>query len=87
VDIAVECHSGYRGKEEPRWPRLGSVAIEVAEILDRWLDTDRHCFKLRGGDGARHQIRRDERTGTWSPVPYDARGSEGSGHSPTRDST
>jgi len=87
VDIAVECHSGYRGNEKPRWLRLGGVAIEVAEIIDRWLDTDRRYFKLCSGGGGLYPIRHDERTGTWSPVFYDARGPEGSSHSPTRDST
>jgi hypothetical protein len=49
--IDVECYAGYRGEETPRRFGLAAPAIEVAEVVDRWLAPDYRYFKVRDGDG------------------------------------
>jgi hypothetical protein len=49
--IRVECYAGYRGEETPRRFFLGERAVEVREVVDRWLAPDHRYFKVRGSDG------------------------------------
>jgi len=49
--IRVECYAGHRGEEAPQRFFLGERRIEVAEIVDRWLDPAHRYFKVRGDDG------------------------------------
>lgn len=37
--------------EAPRAFVLGARRITVAKELDRWLDPEHRCFKVRGDDG------------------------------------
>jgi hypothetical protein len=39
-ELSVECHAGYRGEETPVRFQLGDRAIEIDEVLDRWLAPD-----------------------------------------------
>ena len=69
--VRVECYAGYRGEEEPRCLHLGEEAIELVEVLDRWLDPDHRYFKCRGSDDAVYILRHDTRTGSWMLTLYD----------------
>lgn len=65
LTIHVECHAGYRGEETPRRFRIGDRAVEVVEVIDRWLAPDHRYFKLRGDDGAIYILRHDPDAGPW----------------------
>ncbi len=71
LTIRVICHAGYRGEESPRRFFLKSRAIDVAEILDRWLAPDHRYFKVRGDDGALYIIRHDTVNDQWELTMYD----------------
>jgi hypothetical protein len=57
--IRVECYAGHRGEESPRRFFLGERAIEVVDIVDRWLDPAHRYFKVRGDDGGVYILRHD----------------------------
>ncbi len=63
--IRVECYAGYRGEETPRRFWIGERAIEVAEVLDRWLAPDHRYFKVRGDDGDAYILRHDSAADRW----------------------
>jgi hypothetical protein len=70
LPVSVICHAGYRGEETPRRFELGSRAVEVTEVIDRWLAPDHRYFKLRGSDGAVYILRHDVSGGAWELVVY-----------------
>jgi hypothetical protein len=70
MDVRVECYAGYRGEETPRRFWLGSSAIDVDEILDRWLGPDHRYFKLRAGTGDTYILRHDVATERWELTLY-----------------
>ena len=49
--IRVEAIADGRGEPTPRRFYLGARRIEVAEVLDRWLGSDRSYYKVRAVDG------------------------------------
>lgn len=49
--VRVRCYAGYRGEETPREVVTGGRELEVLEILDRWLEPGRRCFRIRTQDG------------------------------------
>lgn len=49
--VQVRCYAGYRGEETPREVVTGGRELEVLEILDRWLEPGRRCFRIRTEDG------------------------------------
>ncbi len=72
--VRVECYAGYRGEETPRRFFLGDQALDVVEMLDRWLSPDYRYFKCRASDGATYIVRHDERASRWELTFYrDAR--------------
>jgi len=68
--VQVECYAGYRGEQEPRRFHLGARAIEVAEVLDRWLAPDHRYFKVRGDDGATYILRHQVEPDRWELTLY-----------------
>lgn len=69
--IRVECYAGYRGEETPRRFYLGSRAIEVVEVLDRWYGPDHRYFKVKGDDGFRYILRQDTKADHWELTLFD----------------
>lgn len=69
--LRVESYAGYRGEETPRRFFLGQRAVEVAEVIDRWLAPDHSYFKVAGGDGATYILRHDEVAESWELTLYD----------------
>lgn len=69
--IEVIAYSGYRGEETPRAFTLQDKTIEVAEIQERWVEeglndrTIKRFYKVKGTDGAIHQIFYDEKAMEW----------------------
>jgi hypothetical protein len=72
MDIHVECEPGPNGEPEPLRMRLGTTAIEVVEILDRWPASGHRYFKVRAGDGARYILRQETSTAGWQLTFYQA---------------
>ncbi len=72
--VHVECYAGYRGEETPRRIRLGERAVEVLDVLDRWLSPEHRYFKCRCADGAVYIVRHDEKDDRWELTAYDRRG-------------
>ena len=46
------------------------MAIEVRQMVDRWLSTDNHYFKVIGSDAATFLIRRETLARQWELVFY-----------------
>jgi hypothetical protein len=72
IGLRVECSAGYRGEESPRRFHVGERAVEVSEILDRWLDPAHRYFKLRGDDGGIYILRHDQASGVWELILFDS---------------
>jgi hypothetical protein len=64
-EVRVECGAGAGGEEEPRRFTRGGVPVEIAAILDRWLDPRHRYFKVRGADGTVSMLRHDVASGEW----------------------
>ncbi len=72
LELQVECYAGYRGEETPQRMFLGTRAITVESVLDRWIDPAHRYFKLRGGDGGIYIVRFDVAQDRWELVLYDS---------------
>lgn len=72
IGVRVECYAGHRGEETPRRFFFGARAVEVDEVLDRWLAPDHRYFKLRGSDGATYILRHDTVRQHWELTMYAA---------------
>ncbi|MEN8259442.1 MAG: hypothetical protein ABFS02_02450 [Pseudomonadota bacterium] len=77
LEIRVACYGGYRGEEEPRRLWFDDRAVEVAEILDRWLAPEHRYFKIRGDDGYTYIVRHDTQSGHWELTMFDRTGIRG----------
>lgn len=73
--VSVECYAGHRGEEEPRRIRFDGRAVEVLEVMDRWLAPDHRYFKIAGDDGAIYILRHDPVAGAWELVLFQRAGS------------
>jgi hypothetical protein len=69
--IEVIAYSGYRGEEIPRVMILHNEKIEVAEILNMWIEEGlkdkarKRFFKVKGSDGKTHKIYYQEKEREW----------------------
>jgi hypothetical protein len=63
--VAVECYAGHRGEETPRRFRLGERAVEIAEVIDRWLAPDHRYFKVHDAEGHLYILRHDVVSHRW----------------------
>lgn len=70
IPVQVECYAGHRGEETPRRFHMGGQAVEVAEVLDRWLAPDHRYFKVRDPEGHVWILRRDDAADAWELVMY-----------------
>lgn len=70
MQVQVDCYAGYRGEETPRRIRLGGGAIDITEIIDRWLAPDHRYFKVRGEDAGIYILRHDIEAWQWELVLY-----------------
>jgi hypothetical protein len=74
--VKVECYAGHRGEESPRRFFLKEKAVEVSEILDRWLDPEHRYFKVRGDDEGIYILRHDMAADAWEMTMFDSGKSE-----------
>lgn len=72
LQIRVECYSGYRAEETPRRIFIGERALEVTEVLDRWLAPEYRYFKVRADDGGIYILKHDAAEDFWELTMYDS---------------
>jgi hypothetical protein len=69
--IDVIAYAGYRGEESPRSFFIGDKRIEVAKIIEQWIEENmgskgrRRYFKIRGDDWKTHVLCYDEKDMVW----------------------
>ena len=68
--IRVERNARGSKDDPPVRIFLGCRAIEVVEVIDRWLATDHAYYKVRGADEATYILREDA-NGHWQLVMVD----------------
>jgi hypothetical protein len=73
MHVRVECYSGHRGEETPRRLFLGRKAVQVVDVVDRWLAPDHRYFKVLGDDGGTYILRHDGRSGQWDMTLFQSR--------------
>ena len=71
IPIRVECYSGSRADEQPRFLLFGDQRLEVEEVVDRWYhggtdpsDRQAEYFKLRAGPAV-YLVMRDIASHAW----------------------
>ena len=70
--VRVVCYAGYRAEQTPLRFYLGERCIEVAEVIDRWLDPAHRYFKLRGDDHGIYILRYSAGDDCWELTLYDS---------------
>jgi hypothetical protein len=69
--ITVIPYAGHRGDEAPRAFFLGGVRIDVASVLESWVEEAAgtrvrlRLFVVKGGDGRTHTLACDDELGMW----------------------
>lgn len=72
ANLRVECYAGHRGDEAPRRFFLGARAVEVTEVVDRWLAPEHRYFKVRGDDDGVYILRYDVPRDFWEMTLFDS---------------
>ena len=73
LGLRVECYAGHRGEETPRRFFIGARAVEVEEVVDRWLASTHRYFKVLGDDGGTYILRHNVDSHSWEMTMYDGR--------------
>lgn len=69
--IIVITYAGYRGDEAPRAFFLNGVKIDVASVLEAWVEETAETrvrmrfFVVKGSDGQTHTLAYDEELAMW----------------------
>jgi hypothetical protein len=69
--IDVVSYSGHKGDERPVTIILRGLRIDIAEILDRWIEEGfqdrvrKRYIRAKGSDGNTHRIYYDENVVKW----------------------
>jgi hypothetical protein len=65
LTVRVEACEGHWGEAIPCRFFLGPRQVDVAEVVDRWLGSDRRYFKVRGDDGDFYILRHEPLLDRW----------------------
>lgn len=65
LTIRVECDTDYQGEKTPRRFYMGDKAIEIEEVIDRWLAPEYRYFKVRTGENDTYILRHDILAHRW----------------------
>jgi hypothetical protein len=49
--VKVNAYSGYKANERPVDFTINNITIRIVEILDRWEEPGKDCFKIKGDNG------------------------------------
>ncbi len=71
--IQVECESGHAGETPPRRFYLGHHPVEVVDVIDRWLDSEQHYYKVEGNDGSIYILKHDTVEWVWNLTMFVSR--------------
>jgi hypothetical protein len=63
--LQVESQAGPHGDREPRAFMLGSLRIDVLQIMDRWIAEDHSYFRIEASDRNRYILRYTPASGEW----------------------
>ncbi len=72
MKINVECCAGYQAEETPCRIQFNGRAVEVTDVIDRWLAPDHRYFKVKGDDGATSILRHDVGSAAWELVMFNS---------------
>lgn len=64
--MRVECYAGYKGDERPLRVHLGTNALEVVNVEDRWYSPGATYFRIAVEGGDRYVLRHEEAQDVWS---------------------
>ncbi|MGR8940369.1 MAG: hypothetical protein ACU83P_02150 [Gammaproteobacteria bacterium] len=65
LTIRVDCYAGYKGEETPRRFFMNDKAVEIDEVVDRWLAPEYSYFKVRAGENDIYILRHDLSAQRW----------------------
>ena len=72
IPIKVECHSGYKTDEYPKYFYWDNLRFEIMEILDRWYQGDlnpefppANYFKVKTDDQKIYILKHEVQTDKW----------------------
>jgi hypothetical protein len=49
--VKVNAYSGYKANERPVNFTINNNIIKIVEIMKRWVEPGKDCFKIKGDDG------------------------------------
>ncbi len=70
MKINVECYAGYHAEETPHRIKFDGRAVNVIDVIDRWLAPDHRYFKVKGEDGSTYILRHDVGSDGWELVMF-----------------
>lgn len=65
MKIEVSAYSGYKGNERPLYFEIDGSKKEVLDIIDRWVEPDRDCFKVLADDKRIYTLSLDREEDIW----------------------
>lgn len=65
LTLRVEYRGGCHEEETPRRFFMGDKAIEIEEVIDRWLATEHSYYKVRSSENDIYILRHDEIAHRW----------------------
>jgi hypothetical protein len=72
IPVTVECHSGYKADEYPKWFTLEGKRYEITGITDRWYQRENDpeypasdYFKVETSPGQQHILKHDLENNGW----------------------
>ncbi|MCY1722614.1 cytoplasmic protein [Prolixibacteraceae bacterium Z1-6] len=72
IQIKVECHSGHRADEYPKYFYWDEIRFEIIEIIDRWYQgyqnpeiASAKYFKVKTGDNRIYILQHLEYSDKW----------------------
>ena len=72
IPIQVECHSGYKADEYPKYFTLDNERLEISDITDRWYQCDNDpewpvsdYFKVITTGGKEYIIKHEHKSDSW----------------------
>jgi len=70
LTIRVECDAYCQGEQTPRRFFMADKAVEIEEVIDRWLAPEYHYFKVRAGDNDIYILRHDLLAQRWEMTMF-----------------
>jgi hypothetical protein len=49
--IKVNTYSGYKANEKPVNLIIDNMSINIVDIIYRWIEPEKDCFKVKGDNG------------------------------------